>query len=93
MDVCLSGHRAITQKRCDMGLSATGKRLVQCGIELLDVKEELLNVSSQEPSAAQQKRLAQLEHRKKAILEEVSSLSEISDPSDQRTRSSDAMAP
>ena len=66
-----------------MGLSANGKKLVECGIELLDVKEELLSLSNQEPSTARKERLSRLEHRKKEILDEVNGLSEISNPPEQ----------
>jgi hypothetical protein len=69
-----------------MGLSATGKKLVQYGIELLDVKEELLNLSYQEASAEREMRLARLEHRKKKILDEVKDLSDMSVPPERTTQ-------
>jgi hypothetical protein len=54
-----------------MELDANGKKIVQCGMELLNVKEELFELSSGELTEAQQLRFAALERRKIALLAEV----------------------
>jgi hypothetical protein len=59
-----------------MGLDAKGKKIVQCGIEFLSVKEELSKLSNGEPDSAQQERLARLRRRKLELLTEVEALSE-----------------
>jgi hypothetical protein len=59
-----------------MGLDAKGKKIVQCGIEFLSVKEELSKLSNGELDWAQQERLARLRQRKLELLMEVEALSE-----------------
>jgi hypothetical protein len=59
-----------------MELDAKGKRIVQCGIEFLSVKEELSKLSDVELDSAQQERLTRLRQRKSELLMEVEVLSE-----------------
>ena len=59
-----------------MGLDEKGKKIVQCGIEFLDVKEQLSNLLSGELNAAQRERLARLQNRKLELLTEVGALTE-----------------
>jgi hypothetical protein len=58
-----------------MELDAKGKRIVQCGIEFLSVKEELSKLSNVELDSAQQERLTRLRQRKLELLTEVGALS------------------
>jgi hypothetical protein len=58
-----------------MGLDAKGRKIVQCGIELLNLKEALSDLSCGEPTAAQQAQLDRLEQRKIDLLTEVCRLS------------------
>jgi len=41
-----------------MGLDANGKKIVECGIELLQVKDELFDLSASEPTHSQAARVA-----------------------------------
>jgi hypothetical protein len=59
-----------------MGLDAKGKKIVQCGIEFLSVKEQLSKLSNGEIDSAQQERLTRLRQRKLELLMEVGALSE-----------------
>ena len=54
-----------------MGLDAKGKKIVECGMELLKVKEELFELSAFEPTDSHPLRAARLELRKEALLTEV----------------------
>jgi hypothetical protein len=58
-----------------MGLDAKGRKIVQCGIELLNVKEALSDLSRGELTTAQKAQLARLEQRKIDLLTEVGVLS------------------
>jgi hypothetical protein len=59
-----------------MELDAKGKKIVQCGIEFLIVKEELSRLSDVELDSAQQERLTRLRQRKLGLLMEVEALSD-----------------
>jgi hypothetical protein len=59
-----------------MELDAKGKKIVQCGIEFLSVKEELSKLSNGELDSVQQERLTRLRQRKLELLTEVGALSE-----------------
>jgi hypothetical protein len=58
-----------------MGLDAKGRKIVQCGIELLNVKEALSDLSIGELTTTQQVQQARLEQRKSDLLTEVGVLS------------------
>ncbi len=58
-----------------MGLDAKGRKIVQCGMELLNVKEALSELSNGELTTAQQAQLDRLEQRKIDLLTEVCGLS------------------
>jgi hypothetical protein len=50
------------------------REIVRCGVELLDVKDELFELQSVERTEMQQVRAEQLEQRKRQLLHRVSSL-------------------
>lgn len=58
-----------------MGLDEKGQMIVQCGIELLNVKEELIELETEPPSPALQRRMALLKERKHQLLSRVGELS------------------
>jgi hypothetical protein len=58
-----------------MGLDAKGRKIVQCGIELLNVKEALSDLSTGELTSVQRALLARLERRKIDLLTEIAVLS------------------
>jgi hypothetical protein len=58
-----------------MGLDERGQLIVQCGIELLNVKEELLQLEIEPPSPALERRMTLLNERKHRLLSRVGELS------------------
>jgi hypothetical protein len=57
-----------------MGLSEHGRLIVQCVIDLLNVKEELFELASEQPSGERQSRMALLDKRKYQLLNRVTEL-------------------
>lgn len=57
-----------------MGLDERGQLIVQCGIELLNVKEEMLQLEIEAPSPALERRMALLNERKHRLLSRVGEL-------------------
>ena len=67
--------RILRVKGATMGLDEKGQMIVQCGIELLNVKEELFQLETEPPSPALEWRIALLKERKDDLLSRVGELS------------------
>jgi hypothetical protein len=63
-----------------MGMNATGKRIVECAMELMRVKELLFDLSRADLTPDQQVQLARLEQRKLDLLAEVGVLDRAPNP-------------
>jgi len=62
-------------KEATVGLDERGQLIVQCGMKLLSVKEELLQLEIEPPSPALERRMALLKERKHRLLNRVGELS------------------
>ena len=63
-----------------MGINATGKRIVECAMDLMRVKELLFDLSRADLTPDQQTQLARLEQRKLDLLAEVDVLGRAPNP-------------